>query len=275
MTPEVWLSLNQRKQVAALVDDVACGYKWEWDDFEPMREELFENFCTDVVTQTFVDLSRLDMGSSGLLGTYLSSCMVDESKLFCYGLLRELCDPAEYNEYDRDLGLDSERYSYLREKFLTYIRNEISSQSESAEHELLISLGAVVLTRETYCIHTLDSSDSYAILRLTRLSYSDRSDVEIITPWEDEGCHEALPEGGDWLQIGGEVQEDLSYDEMLYNYYGEHEIQEDDAKANYELEVSAVFGDDITVPGPEDTEEFNPTRMGDTLFEIDESQGGI
>lgn len=277
ITPEIWLSLNASKRLAVLAEDVANGYKWSWENYDLLIESLFEELTIEPVVQKFIDVSKIDMSSCGLLETYLSSSLQGERSFFTKNKLRELSDISEFCEYDSDLGLEPAKYLNLKERFIEYFCNTIAEEDESMEIELVRLLDLTVITRESYCVNYLDIDNETTTLRLTRLFYSNLDQVDLITPWEDEELHEILPEPAEWIELGKELEEETNYNEILYKFFGMSDVNEVDEKAKSELalfesEVGSVFGSDFEIPTSDDVEEFNPFRLGDQIGRGDEMQ---
>jgi hypothetical protein len=276
ITPEIWLSLQTSKRLVVLAEDVASGYKWNWDNYDILIESLFEELAIEPVVQKFIDVSKIDMASSGLLGTYLPSASKGERSFFTKSKLRELCDTSECCEFDDDLGLESGRFLNLRERLIDSFCNIIAEEDESAETELVNLLDLTVITRESYTINFEDHNNEPTTIRLTRLYYSNLDQVDLITPWDDDELHEILPEPAEWIELGKEFVEDTNYDEILYKFFGVSDINEADEKAKSELaqfesEVSSVFGSDFEIPTSDDVEEFNPFRLGDQIDQDNEN----
>lgn len=275
ITPEIWLSLHTSKRLVVLAEDVASGYKWNWDNYDILIESLFEELAIEPVVQKFIDVSKIDMSSCGLLGTYLSSSSKGERSFFTKGKLRELSDASECSVFDDDLGLEPSRFLNLRERLIDYFCNIIADEDESAERELVDLLDLTVITRESYTINFEDHNNEPTTIRLTRLFYSNLDQVDLITPWDDDELHEILPEPAEWIELGKEVEAETNYDESIYKFFGVSNVNEADEKAKSELaqfesEVSSTFGSDFEIPTSDDVEEFNPFRLGDQIDQDDE-----
>ena len=276
ITPEIWLSLQTSKRLVVLAEDVASGYKWNWDNYDILIESLFEELAIEPVVQKFIDVSKIDMASSGLLGTYLSSSSKGERSFFTKSKVRELSDISECCVYDDDLGLEPARFLNLRERLIDSFCNIIAEEDESAETELVNLLDLTVITLESYTINFEDHNNEPTTIRLTRLYYSNLDQVDLITPWDDDELHEILPEPAEWIELGKEVVEDTNYDEILYKFFGVSDINEADEKAKSELaqfesEVSSVFGSDFEIPTSDDVEEFNSFGLGDQIDQDNEN----
>lgn len=276
ITPEIWLSLHTSKRLVVLAEDVASGYTWNWDNYDILIDSLFEELDIEPVVQKFIDVSKIDMASSGLLGTYLFSSLQSERGFFTKNKLRELSDLSESCEYDSDLGLEPAKYLSLKERFIDYFCDVISEEDESVESQLVKLLDLTVITRESYSVNYSDINNEPTTLRLTRLSYSNLDQVDLITPWEDEELHENLPEPAEWIELGKEVEEETNYNEILYKFFGMTDVDEADEKvkselAQFESEVSSVFGSDFEIPTSDDVEEYNPFRLGDQIDQDEET----
>jgi hypothetical protein len=277
ITPEIWLSLHTSKRLVVLAEDVASGYKWNWDNYELLIESLFEELGIEPVVQKFIDVSKIDMASSGLLGNYLPSSSKGERSFFTKSKVRELSDVSECCVYDDDLGLEPARFLNLRERLIDYFCNIIAEEDESAERELVDLLDLPVITRESYTINSVDLNNEPTTIRLTRLFYSNLDQVDLITPWDDDELHEILPEPAEWIELGKEVEAETNYDEALYKFFGVSDVNEADEKAKSELaqfesEVSSVFGSDFEIPTSDDIEGFNPFRLGDQIDQDEDDQ---
>ena len=277
ITPEIWLSLHTSKRLVVLAEDVASGYTWNWDNYDIIIDGLFEELGIEPVVQKFIDVSKIDMASSGLLANYLSSSSKGERSFFTKSKVRELSDSSESCVYDDDLGLEPARFLNLRERLIDYFCNVIAEDDESAERELIDLLDLTVITRESYTINFVDLNNEPTAIRLTRLFYSNRDQVDLITPWDDDELHEILPESTEWIELGKEVEEETNYDETIYKFFGVSDVNEADEKAKSELaqfesEMSSAFGSDFEIPTSDDIEEFNPFRLGDQIDQDDDDQ---
>jgi hypothetical protein len=277
ITPEIWLSLHTSKRLVVLAEDVASGYTWNWDNYDIIIDSLFEELGIEPVVQKFIDVSKIDMASSGLLGNYLSSSSKGERSFFTKSKVRELSDVSESFVYDDDLGLEPARFLNLRERLIDYFCNVIAEEDESAERELIDLLDLTVITRESYTINFVDLNNEPTKIRLTRLFYSNLDQVDLITPWDDDELHEILPESAEWIELGKEVEEETNYDETIYKFFGVSDVNEADEKAKSELaqfesEMSSAFGSDFEIPTSDDIEEFNPFRLGDQIDQDEDDQ---
>jgi hypothetical protein len=262
MTKEEWDHLDYEGRKAALTLSACLEEPLELDFAEDLEPYFDQSPEVDVMVRRFIDISKIDFSSCGILAPYLSPD--GDSENICAGLLRELQADPQTEDYDRDLGMDSHQFCDFRGRLLEKLRISLFQGEDSYELELFSSLGAVFVEKVTMCIESEDNDGNWIPLNLTRNSYSDGRQAELIYPWEGPEIHGQLCVYGEWLELDGEEVAYKTVDELISDYRADVSAEAD---RELERELDDAFGAEFELPSPEDSEEQGPARFGDSILE--------
>jgi hypothetical protein len=244
MTSERWMSLEYDDQKKVLVAAVSSEEDLDWLSVDLLQVFFEESFESECKVRRFVDIRNI----------------------------RNFFGNSELDDFDNDFGLDAFQYRSFTSNLFENLGEVIFNSDESAELVLLDSIGSTFVTQTRYSISTYDGNGEHVSLFFTKNEFTDGRYDEVVFPCSDLACHEFIDDFGEWMEVGGEIQDHESYESALIESILDVEEKIDDATSKAIddeafRELDEAFEGGFSLPGAEVDDSVPGRRLGDALFD--------